>query len=153
YFRFVRKQLEATAALPPVHVADANYPVPVEHCDACRFWLECDHRRRQDDHLSLVAGISRLQMRELQAAGTDTLDRLAQPPLPLPFVPRRGAAPTYVRVREQARVQLAARVQAKPVYELLPIDTDHGLARLPAPSPGDIFLDIEGDPFARGGRE
>ena len=31
---------------------------------------------------------------------------------------------------------------------------DQGLARLPAPSPGDIFLDLEGDPFARdGGRE
>ncbi|MER8759869.1 ribonuclease H-like domain-containing protein [Mesorhizobium sp. M0976] len=41
-----------------------------------------------------------------------------------------------------------------PVHELLPIEQDQGLTRLPAPSLGDIFLDLEGDPFARdGGRE
>jgi len=40
------------------------------------------------------------------------------------------------------------------VHELLPIAEDQGLSRLPTPSVGDIFLDIEGDPFARdGGRE
>jgi uncharacterized protein len=37
---------------------------------------------------------------------------------------------------------------------LLPITPDQGLARLPTPSSGDIFLDLEGDPFAgEGGRE
>src|SRR5262249_37067092 len=75
-------------------------------------------------------------------------------PVPLPFVPGRGAAETYLRVREQARVQLEGRIQQAPVHELLPIEQDQGLARLPAPSPGDMFLDLEGDPFARdGGRE
>jgi uncharacterized protein len=40
------------------------------------------------------------------------------------------------------------------VHELLPIEPGQGLARLPAPSRGDLFLDLEGDPFAReGGRE
>ena len=37
---------------------------------------------------------------------------------------------------------------------LLPIEADQGLARLPAPSAGDVFLDLEGARFARdGGRE
>ena len=69
---------------------------------------------------------------------------------------RRDAAPreTYVRVREQARLQLAGRTRGSPVHELLPITPDHGFSRLPTPSPGDVFLDVEGDPFARaGGRE
>ncbi len=35
-----------------------------------------------------------------------------------------------------------------PPLEYLPIDTGRGFARLPEPSPADIFLDFEGDPFA-----
>ena len=101
-----------------------------------------------DDHLSLVAGISRLHRRTLEAEGVETLERLATLPLPLPFSPERGSVATYVRVREQARVQLEGRLRKLPVHELLqPFDDEHGLARLPPPSPGDIFLDFEGDPF------
>ena len=154
YFRFIRTRLEVTAQREPDAIAAANYPEPVEHCDVCRWWSVCDKRRRADDHLSLVAGVSRLQSRELQAAGVATLAQLGALPLPLSFTPRRGAIETYVRVREQARLQLAARTQGAPVHELLPITPDQGFARLPAPSPGDVFLDLEGDPFARdGGRE
>ncbi len=154
YFRLVRSRLEATVLRDPEAIAAANYPEPVEHCEVCRWWSNCDKRRRDDDHLSLVAGISRLQTRELQSAGVATLAQLGRLPLPLPFTPRRGAVETYVRVREQARLQLLGRSQRCPVYELLPGTPDHGFTRLPAPSPGDLFLDLEGDPFARdGGRE
>jgi hypothetical protein len=154
YFRLGRSRLTAAAHEDPDAIAAANYPEPVEHCDVCRWWSTCDRRRRDDDHLSLVAGISRLQTRELQSAGVATLAQLGELALPLPFAPRRGAADTYVRVREQARLQLLGRTHGRPVHELLPVTPDHGLARLPAPSPGDVFLDLEGDPFARdGGRE
>ena len=154
YFRLVRSRLEATVPQDPGAIAAANYPEPVEHCEVCRWWSTCDKRRRDDDHLCLVAGISRLQTRELEGAGVTTLAQLGTLPVPLPFRPRRGAVDTYIRVREQARLQLSGRTQGGPVHELLPITPDHGLARLPAPSPGDIFLDLEGDPFARdGGRE
>lgn len=154
YFRLIRARLDAYAALPLEVIAGDNYPEPVEHCDVCRWWSECDRRRRADDHLSLVAGISRLQRRELQAAAVVTLAELGQMPLPLPFKPRRGAAETYVRVREQARIQLAGRARGQPLYELLAVVDGQGLTRLPEPSAGDVFLDLEGDPFARdGGRE
>ena len=95
YFRFVRARLEETAQQEPDAIAAANYPEPVEHCDVCRWWSVCDKRRRADDHLSLVAGISRLQSRELQAAGVATLAQLGTLPLPLQFTPRRGATETY----------------------------------------------------------
>src|SRR5262249_38358702 len=40
------------------------------------------------------------------------------------------------------------------VHELLPQQTGLGLERLPAPSPGDVFFDLEGDPYVgAGGRE
>ncbi len=148
YFRLVRRRLEATVQQDADAIAAANYPEPVEHCDVCRWWSNCNKRRHDDDHLTLVASISRLQMRELEKAGITTLAKLGTLPLPLPFSPRRGASDTYVRVREQARIQLLGRSEGHPVHELLPLSPDHGLSRLPAPSPGDIFLDLEGDPFA-----
>lgn len=154
YFRLVRARLDLATQQGPDTLAAANYPEPIEHCDVCRWWAICTQRRRADDHLSLVAGISRLQSRELQAAGVTTLAQLGTLPLPLQFTPRRGAVETYTRVREQARLQLAGRTLGALVHELLPIPPDQGLTRLPIPSSGDIFLDLEGDPFARdGGRE
>lgn len=154
YFRLIKAQLDATTILEPQAIADANYPERVEHCDVCRWWKTCDKRRHDDDHLSLVVGISHLQIRELQSAGIFTLAQLGALPLPVPVKPRRGSVETYERVREQARVQFTGRLRGSPYHELLPIEQDQGLARLPLPSPGDIFLDLEGDPFARdGGRE
>lgn len=154
YFRLIRRRLEETVLRDWSGIAEANYPEPVEHCDVCRWWSTCDKRWRDDDHLSLVAGIARLQTRELQKAGIGTLAGLGGLALPLPFKPRRGASETYVRVREQARVQLRGRTEGRPVHELLALAPDQGLARLPEPTAGDVFLDLEGDPFARdGGRE
>ncbi len=66
----------------------------------------------------------------------------------------RGAVETYLRVREQARVQFESRGKTPPVHELRSLEEGKGLSRLPEPSPGDVFLDLEGDSFAReGGRE
>jgi uncharacterized protein len=147
YARLVRKSLETSVERDPRGKLD-TYPEPVPACDVCRWWSACDARWHDDDHLSLVANISRLHRRCLEDQGITTLERLAQLPLPLPFSPARGSKEPYVRLREQARVQLEGRLKKAPVHELLkPYDVEHGLARLPEPSPGDIFLDFEGDPF------
>ncbi len=146
YYRFVRSRLAAAASVA-VDDTPSTYPEPVAQCDVCRWWSACDRRRRDDDHLSLVAGVSKLQRRELGTWGVNTLADLAQLPLPLERKPSRGSADGLVRVREQARVQLQGRTENRPVYELLPREPERGLARLPQPSVGDIFFDIEGDPF------
>ncbi|HKQ58747.1 MAG TPA: TM0106 family RecB-like putative nuclease, partial [Candidatus Eisenbacteria bacterium] len=115
YYRFVRGRLEGA-----VDRAGADtYPEPVPHCDICRWWPRCDRERRLDDHLSLVAGLSRLQTRELQSREIVKLATLAVEPLPIAWKPRRGAREGYARVREQARVQLAGRTAAKALHELL----------------------------------
>lgn len=144
YYRFVRRSLEAAVgALDPA----ATYPHPVAHCDVCRWRGECEDRRRSDDHLSLVAGITKNQMVELAARGVETVAALASLPLPLSWKPERGAVSAYARVREQARVQVEARETGANVFELLPHQDGFGLSRLPEPSDGDIFLDFEADPF------
>ncbi len=150
YYRFIRNRLADVVAAAADSVP-STYPDPVPHCDICRWWSFCDSRRRADDHVSLVAGVSTLQRSELSTWGVATLTEVAQLPVPLKHRPRRGSAEGYVRVREQARVQLEGRRRQVPYYELLPRQPELGFARLPAPSAGDIFFDVEGDPFVSTG--
>jgi len=168
YLRLLEARLEASVARDHDELAAAHYPEPVDHCDICPWIFGCRDRRRDDDHVSLVAGISRLQRRELEPRGIRTVEALARVGDPMPFTPERGAVETYERVRDQARVQVRSRVEGRVVYELIPLPPSPGasaapgvkpsepvgLARLPEPSPGDVFLDLEGDALAAdGGRE
>ncbi|HHB9433720.1 TPA: TM0106 family RecB-like putative nuclease [Stenotrophomonas maltophilia] len=145
YYRRVRHALES--AIAPGG-SDDTYPEPKEHCDICRWRVRCDERRRADDHLSLVAGITKVQINELAAHGIATLADLAVMPIPLAWKPARGSAQAYERVREQARIQLAGRQVGTIQHELLAVVAGFGLSTLPEPSAGDVFLDLEGDPFA-----
>jgi predicted RecB family nuclease len=152
YYRYIQARFEKLCNTAPETVK--TYPEPTPHCPICRWFAECDKKRRDDDHLSLVAGITRLQQKQLHAWDTDTTRKLAVLPLPLKKKPDYGVPEGYVRVREQARVQVAGIDQQKAIHELLHPDPERGLARLPEPSAGDIFLDLEGDPFVpSGGRE
>ena len=144
YYRAVRRRFEAQAAEPP-----ATYPEPVDHCALCDWKQGCADRRRADDHLSLVAGITRSQRRKLVDRGVTTmadlgaLDLTALPPLD-------GVGhDALVRIREQARIQDRGRRGRQRIHELItPVEKDRGLAALPEPSPGDLFFDLEGDAFA-----
>jgi uncharacterized protein len=144
YYRSVKRELLTAMA---ARRAQATYPDPIEHCEICRWRGACDKRRRDDDHLCLVAGISKLQINELKARGIATVHGLAGMPLPLNWRPDRGSADSYVRIREQARIVVEARQAGVGKFELLPVEAGFGLTRLPEPSDGDIFLDLESDPF------
>lgn len=144
YFRKVKRALQTAMAGP---AADDTYPDPIAHCDICRWREACDKRRRDDDHLCLVAGISKLQINELKGRGIATVQGLAGVPLPLDWKPDRGSADSYIRIREQARIVVEARAAGAGRFELLPVQNGFGFTRLPEPSDGDVFLDLEGDPF------
>lgn len=144
YYRKVKASAEAatTAAELP-----ASYPEPVSHCDICRWFDSCEKRRRQDDHLTFVAGISQNQISELREHGIDRLSVLAEMELPIVWKPKRGSAESLESVAKQARLQLQARVTGLPVHQLLDVEQGYGLCLLPEPSVGDVFFDLEGDPF------
>ena len=151
YFRRIRDGL--IGALQPVDI-DKVCPDPREHCEICRWQERCDARRRDADHLSLVAGISKLQTEELGRQGINMTSALAAMAVPISWKPSRGAAASYDRVREQARIQVEGREAGKLLHEFLPVTPGFGLACLPPPSEGDIFFDLEGDPFVgEGGLE
>jgi uncharacterized protein len=120
--RFLRAMADDRPAYPP----DGTYPEPVDHCEVCRWAAECATRRRADDHLSLVAGISARQRGALRERGVATLEALGE--LQLPMVPRlEGTSEgALLRVREQARIQLQGRRELWQV-------------QLPLPEPGEAI--------------
>ena len=154
YYRMVRAALDTAIAQGHEPLQTMHYPEPVEHCDVCAWEGRCYDRRRQDDHLSFIAGAARTHRQELTDQGLPTLTAVAGMTVPVTFKPARGGRETYERLGHQARVQHQQRTERRPVFERLPIVEGEGLSRLPEPSPGDMFLDLEGARFAReGGRE
>ena len=145
YYRYVKSRLEKVCAGGQ---AEESYPEPCTHCNVCRWFQECDTRLRKDDHLSLVAGIRRLQRNQLEAWDRKTVARLAEMPIPLTEKPLHGSREGLEHIREQARVQVAGRTQQRAVHELLDVIPEMGFCRLPEPSSADMFVDLEGDPFA-----
>ncbi len=157
YYRAAKARFEAAVgadAPQPGYPPPLTYPEPVEHCEVCRWNADCEARRRADDHTSLVAGITRRQRKALDARAVTTLEALGELTLPI-IPPLDGTSPVALaRVREQARLQVEGRRAGRLMYELLlpptgeAVDPERGLATLPEPSAGDLFLDIEGDPYA-----
>jgi predicted RecB family nuclease len=144
YFRKVKHDFEE-ATRNPIN----TYPEPVELCAVCSWFELCDKQRRKDDHLSLVAGITRTQRKELSSRDINTVTRLGNLDLSLtPKIDRISDA-ALLRIREQARIQVQGREKGRVVHELLrPVQEGKGSAALPEPSPGDIFLDFEAVPHA-----
>ena len=156
YFRLIRNRLEATSLQDHALLAAENYPEPVDHCEICRWQRDL----RQEETATTTTcrsspgcGCSKAMSSRRQASAP----LRSSESCPCPYPSHLGGEPveTYIRLRDQARVQLEGRIKKEPVHELLlPIEADQGLARLPAPSAGDVFLDLEGARFARdGGRE
>jgi predicted RecB family nuclease len=134
YFRKAKRGF-----ITAIEGAGVTYPEPSAHCEICCWSEICDKRWRADDDLSLVAGISKLQVNELEQHRITTMKALAGTALPLPWKPDRGSIDSYNRVCEQAQLQIAARESGQRKHVVLPINPGFGLTRLPAPSPGDIF--------------
>ncbi len=104
------------------------------------------------DHLSLIANISKTQIKRLQAVGIDTVAALVD--TELARIPKL-ADETLARLKQQAQLQKQSLDQARPLYEVLP-HTDgvsRGLALLPPASSGDVFFDLEGFPLIEAGLE
>jgi uncharacterized protein len=146
-----RKPIAADRQLKLIFESDSRvdtYPEPVEHCQVCRWFKECNQQRRADDHLSLVAGIRTQQRDQLKDWDVKTMAELANMPIPLKQKPKYGSREGYERVREQARVQVEGRSKNRLVHETLPVAEGAGFCRLPEPSKKEMFVDLEGDPFA-----
>lgn len=131
--------------------AQASYPVPCSHCDVCRWSHLCKQQWLDDDHLNQVANIARGQIFKLEAAGVDTMAKLAG--LAAGTQVHKVQPATLAKLRHQASLQVTARESGQRVVELLPQEAGRGFLRIPEPNAGDMFFDMEGDPLEEGGLE
>jgi predicted RecB family nuclease len=161
YYRSVRERFQTRLA----GSLAASYPMPASHCGLCVWKTACEQRRQDDDHLSLVANITTLQMTRLNDNGVATLRALAT--AGADQKPAKMQSSTFDKLRRQARLQgeqrtALARGDAQPYrFEFLesgiPTSDEpeegaappapRGFYLLPEPSPGDVFFDMEGDPY------
>ena len=144
YARHARRMLEAFLVERP-----GTRPEPVVACALCRWSDRCCEQWEAEDSLTLVAGISRSQRRKLEAVGVATMAGLGERDGRVP----RMAAETQRRLVAQARLQSARRAGGPPSFELRDAEPGKGFGMLPVPDDGDVFYDIEGDPFFPGGLE
>lgn len=114
---------------------------------ACGRCAECEFAAESHNDVILVAGVHASQRVKFIDGGISTIGELAQ----AHTAPEGIPATTFGGLRAQARMQWAGlRAGAgsgAPVEYELTDDAANTLARLPAPSPGDLFFDFEGDPL------
>lgn len=142
YFRRVKRDFDAAFNAP-----SNTYPEPAPFCDVCSWDPICDKRRHDDDHLSLVANITRTQRKALKACNVTTVATLAGADVATLAAQDGIRRPTLARLHDQARLLVEGRNEGQLIHEMLPIEPSTGLCALPPPSPWDIFLDLEGDPY------
>ena len=154
YHRLVAREFEAFLDGEPAFPVETQ-PEPVEHCGVCRWSERCRRQWREDDDLSLVAGVSSRQRRALHTIDVTTRTRLAEPAEPLPDRLYGAGPEALARIQAQAAIQVRGERLDRIISERIEPARDRegelvlnqGLLMLPEPSPSDLFFDIEGDPF------
>ncbi len=147
YYRMVKSHFESHIASGP---HEASYPQPNPHCQICDWWGSCNDTWRGDDHLTFVAGMGKAQIAELEDHSITTLEAFAAAEAALPAPPKRGSMETFEKLQRQAKIQVDGRNTGLPKYAFNDVEEGRGFLRLPEPSEGDIFFDIEGYPRAIG---
>lgn len=126
---------ERLAADEPLQWGDPRYS-SCGRCDVCSTQVE-QHR-----DLVLVAGMRLDQRTKLIRRGVRTIDDLADRTTAVPGMSNS----TRERLVRQARLQVDGQHGGgrKPLFEVL---DPRALDAIPAPDPGDVFFDFEGDPL------
>ncbi len=143
----VRDRLQSAIATQPPTEA-----VPVPYCAQCRWQPRCSQEWNGTDDVCRVAGLRSDQRTRLRDVGISTLTALAQAGADDPRVAAALSASARTRLCLQAQLQRDEQATGEPTYRVLPVAEGQGLALLPEPDPGDVYLDFEGDPFAPGGQ-
>lgn len=146
YFDWMRSRFMGVMVSGPIE----SYPEPVAHCELCDWDTVCEEKRIADDHLTQVANLGRAQARKLDGGGITTVAELASAGENLR--PTGMSEATFERLRAQASLQVGERLTGDGAVELLEPsipggELARGFALLPRPDTGDLFFDIEGDPF------
>ena len=154
YYRRVAREFETVLNSTSVYPL-ATKPEPVEHCGVCRWSEKCRAEWRAEDDLSLVAGLASRQRSALHSIGVSTRSKLAEPIQASSGRLEGIGREALQRIQAQASIQVRGEHAGAVISERIDPPRDRegdlvpnrGLLMLPEPSPGDLFFDMEGDPF------
>ncbi|MGL5443915.1 MAG: TM0106 family RecB-like putative nuclease [[Mycobacterium] stephanolepidis] len=110
------------------------------HVRACFRCPACEPEVDRTDDLLLVAGMRISQRAALLEAGVGTVAELAARMEPVPDLSARSLQQLVAQSQLQVRQQDSGTPQFE-IADPIPLGT------MPAPNPGDIFFDFEGDPL------
>ena len=127
------------------NLPEKSSPEPCNHCQLCQWKDVCAKEWEEKDHLSLVANMRRSQADKLRKAGIQTVKNLAE--ISKNCKIKGLNQETLLRLQSQAFLQTQKARTGKPIYKTLDSPAGRGFSRLPKPNEGDLFFDIEGDPF------
>ena len=119
---------------------------PVPACTNCVWKKHCESGRVKDRDLSLVQGIYGVTRRKLLSKDIKTIDDLAK--LNPAENPPDIAKITFENLVKQAKIQVKAEDSGQIETE---IKNKTILSHLPERCKGDIWFDMEGDPYANSG--
>jgi len=141
-----RLRIRVTDRLPDLGAVPVpDWAAPREACAQCRFAELCDTGRHRDRDVSMIQGIRSLTREHLVDAGLTTIDSVASAqPTDRPAL---ISIDTFENLREQSALQIEGERQGKTLHEVVEPSV---LIALPARSTGDIWFDMEGDPYAPG---
>jgi uncharacterized protein len=130
----------------------SEQPDPFQCKDVGEWSVYVDDMRSAQDHLSLTANITRLQIQKLNRAGINTCKQLVE---------TKDLRVSKLPIQIAQRLQNQAKLQAQSIetgilaYEIIPVDTaaPKGLVNLPSDNTADLFFDLEGNPLEEGGLE
>ena len=133
--------VSATAQLPsPI------WESPRSACVTCSWLPVCEKGRKDDRDLSLIQGIRSVTREKLVANGISTIDQMAiQEPEDRPIAISES---TFTKLAAQAKLQVQGESEDRIITEIINPEI---LANLPPRDEGDIWFDMEGDPYAYAG--
>jgi len=137
-------ELEQKLAEPAV-VPAPIWSEKITACESCIWATVCETGREQERDLSLIAKMRGDQRKKLIEAGITSIEAFAQSPDEAR--PKSMSRGTWERLRHQAILQ--SKQDQDPNHAVLSeVFSNDGLELMPAPSNGDVWFDMEGDPFA-----
>lgn len=144
FYTRVRLKLNNFKELP-----NPTWDAPRAACVRCRWQSNCSESIAVNQDISLVQGMRSTTRSHLLGAGLRNLQDLASAnDSSRPTSPHEVSRETFDNLRAQADIQVRGIGLEKPIWE--PKDL-LALGLLPESDDGDIWFDMEGDPFAING--
>jgi len=131
-------------------IASPRWAPPREACIRCRWQEHCANGRIEDRDLSLIYGIRSTTRSALVEGGIKTIDAMSKATEDdRKSLNKDVSKETFHRLREQAALQIKGEGNETPIFE---VKDPSLLALIPASSEGDVWFDMEGDPYSNDGQ-